>query len=128
MYEQLVFLPNSLRNSQVALRFANNGVVQKAVGEIFARGRVLQKPTCPANSALKLMQSGHRHMFGHKKGSANNWADNWTPRKAFEDELPEDWNSKNLSWNGCKLDIEYESGFGAVDDDIPFEDLAREDA
>jgi hypothetical protein len=122
LYEQLVFLPNSVRNSEVALRFAYNGVHQEALSEIVKDGRILPKDTgCTINTALKIMQHGHRFRFGHE----SNPRDNWTPKKAFDNEIPDGWNNKNLSWNGCHLDVEYVPGSGPVVDGVPFESLAK---
>jgi hypothetical protein len=120
LYEQLVFLPNSVRNLDVVLRFAYNGVHQEAVSRIVEHGRVLPKD-CKVNTALKIMQYGPRFRLLHIPGPGVKW----TPEKAFNEDRPDNWDKTNLSWNGCRLDTLYKSGCGPVVDNVPFENLAR---
>ena len=122
LYEQLVFLPNSIRNLDVVLRFAYNGVHQETVSNIIENGRILHKNTgCSVNTALKIMQHGPRYRFSHKTGSG----DNWTPAKAFEEDRPDNWDKTNISWNGCRVDAVQKPGCGSLVDGVPFENLAK---
>jgi hypothetical protein len=87
LYEQLVFLPNSVRNLEVVLRFAYNGVHEEAVSRIIEHGRILPKDTgCTINTALKIMQHGPRFRLNHVPGSG----DKWNPAKAFKEDRPDD--------------------------------------
>ena len=122
LYEQLVFLPNSVRNLEVVLRFAYNGVHQEAVSNILEHGRVLPKNTgCNINTALKIMQHGPRFRFSHKPGSG----DNWTPAKAFKEDRPDDWDKTDITWNGRSVDAVHKSGGGSLVKSVPFENLAK---
>jgi hypothetical protein len=122
LYKQLVFLPNSVRNLDVVLRFAYNGVHQEAVSRIIEHGRVLPKDTgCNINTALKIMQYGLRFHLLHVPGSG----DKWTPEKAFNEDRPDDWDKTNLSWNRRRVGTLHKPGGGIVVDSVPFENLAR---